>query len=105
MKIRKGLQLYQNLNISENSNNMADDKFKAGVNCASSHSSVQVTSSLMGYEDISIVKQILMFWKSLCHHLHGLCRPKISCSRQTLGVRVRVEVESVGGGKILEQSI
>jgi len=30
---------------------MADDKHKAGVNCASSNSSVHVNSSLMGYED------------------------------------------------------
>lgn len=72
---------------------MADDKYKAGVNCASSHSSVHVNSSLMGYEVIPIVKQILMFWKSLCQHLHGLCSPKISCSGHTLGVRV-----GVGGG-------
>ena len=56
---------------------------------------------------MSIVKQILMFWKSLCHHLHGLCSPKISCSGHTLGVGVGLGVgggRSVGDGKILEQS-
>lgn len=37
---------------------MADDKHKAGVNCASSHSSVHVNASLMGYEDMSIVRYL-----------------------------------------------